>query len=1423
MIRRLITTGYILLGCSFASLSLAQELIVHQQHAVGVQPRAVISADFNADARPDIATANFGDGTVSVLLSDGAGGYLAAASYFSGQTSAATPMSLVSAEFDDTPGPDILVINREETTATLLANNGTGSFSQPNASFDIGSTPVHVITGQFNAGPTNPSADNFPDILVVNRDTTVLGEFPSVRLFLNDGTGIFALQDTYEVDQSPEYAITGDFNHDGLADVIVANNRAQSISFLAGDGAGSFALAVNTALAFRPLKLTSGDFNNDGFLDLVGLHINSDLFSYLPGRGDGTFIMAKGEGTLLGVDSKTLKVGHTPSAIVSHDFDQDGNLDLAIGHLDSHNLLIVKGQGNGNFWLDENFYGVGAGPAEFILADFNNDTIQDIISANLNGNTVSTIVNNGDGTMHTLKLRPINTDFHSIASADFNGDGLRDLASIKPDSNDVQIKLRKFGQTFAPSVPLTLDFTPQFIAISDIDDSGTDDLLANDGIKNYTGVLSSADGSFQTSTTYTLSIGDNTKLAQMQSADFNADGFADLVITEENKEVIAYLQSNGEEILPSTLQELPVGKIDDEETISITNKPSRVIVNDFNNDTTPDLVTLNRESSTVTQLLSTPQEDIIPLADDGTRLLDADGEPEPIIKVPSIPLDERYTPEVIPYPIHAISSIDYNLDLLPDLLISRSDSHQYLMFGGNIDGSFDSAVPYDIDLITTSLTTGDFNGDGIPDIAAIVEDSSIILSLYGNGDGSFRPGILQKLGSFKAQKLLSSDINGDSFTDLIIATSQRNIRFMLNDEDGSFTTHQIRTSNSATTNLIEILDKETGARQVAASSPTTNLASVYTDQGGGIFSPNNRTPVIGTGSYGLAAKDMNSDNILDIISLNYSASNVTIIRGTGQGTYTSGLHYDTGAEPIALAVEDFDNDSFYDVATANALYQTITIVRGIDSSSQESMLDIAQTTTIDLSVGNSGVKATPVHMISTDINQDGLFDLAVLLKEPAALQIYMNNGGMNFTPMSQPIPVGPEPKYIHTDDINLDGGIDFIIIARQISTILNEGKFFPDPFTIRPITGQLTNSLATSAPIAITGIANGSAQINIVNGSYSLDGVTFTTRPSVAHNFDAIHVRTKTAGSANTTTSATLMVGGYSDTFSATTISDGTLPGAFEFTPVFDKPLSRLDSSDDTDTTITSTFVESNEVTITGLTQATSIAISHEVILMGKPEPTTEVEVDALYSINGQEFTKEPGIINNDDTLVVKLAASHEYETKTYATITIGGVSADFSVTTQADTEPNIFYLPEKNDLLPTARVLSPWVTVSGITAPTSISIKNGLYDTDLLSDTYTDEPSTIPNGRKFRILAFAPKTYDTPLDITVTLGGIDSKFTIRTRKNPNVAAAEEQARLSESIKEQSLFGCSLSANRNNAVDPTLPALVIGSLIVLWRRRKTLH
>jgi hypothetical protein len=122
----------------------------------------VAVGDFNRDGIPDLAVANAGNNSVSVLLGNGSGGFGAATSYPVGSA----PVSVAVGDFNHDGIPDLAVANANSNTVSVLLGNGSGGFGAA-TSYPVGSDPFSVAVGDFNR-------DGIPDLAVANQGSNTV-------------------------------------------------------------------------------------------------------------------------------------------------------------------------------------------------------------------------------------------------------------------------------------------------------------------------------------------------------------------------------------------------------------------------------------------------------------------------------------------------------------------------------------------------------------------------------------------------------------------------------------------------------------------------------------------------------------------------------------------------------------------------------------------------------------------------------------------------------------------------------------------------------------------------------------------------------------------------------------------------------------------------------------------------------------------------------------------------------------------------------------------------------------------------------------------------------------------------------------------------------------------------------------------------
>jgi hypothetical protein len=313
-----------------------------QTFAVGNDPRDVAEADFNGDGRPDLVVVNRADNTVSVLLNTTAPGS-AAVSFATPQTFAVgtQPYAVEVGDFNGDGRPDLAVANFGSGTVSVLLNTtapGSAAVSfAAQQTFAAGNAPYDVVVADFNG-------DGRADIAVVN------GLNNTVSVLLDTTTAgataaSFTAPQTFAVDSSPVFVTAADLNGDGRPDLAVANGGSNTVSVLLnttapGSGSVSFASHQTFATGNGPTGITSADLDGDGRADLAVADYYGNTLSVLVNT------TAAGSKTASFAAGQSFAVGSFPYDVVAADFNGDGRPDLAIVNSQSSNPSTVSVLGN---------------------------------------------------------------------------------------------------------------------------------------------------------------------------------------------------------------------------------------------------------------------------------------------------------------------------------------------------------------------------------------------------------------------------------------------------------------------------------------------------------------------------------------------------------------------------------------------------------------------------------------------------------------------------------------------------------------------------------------------------------------------------------------------------------------------------------------------------------------------------------------------------------------------------------------------------------------------------------------------------------------------------------------------------------------------------------------------------------------------
>ena len=343
-----------------------------------------------------------------------------------------------------------------------------------------------------------------------------------------------------------------------------------------------FAARVDYTTGLNAYAVVSADFNGDGNKDLAVANGGGNNVSILLGSATGTF----GSPTNFGV-------GVSPASITSAFINNDANIDLVVGNFISNNVSVLMGSGTGTFSPAVN-YPVGTYPRSVCSADFNGDGNADIAIANQSSNNISILIGSTTGTFAPAVNYAGGSGPQGIISGYFNADANVDLAIVSVTSNNMSVFMGSGTGTFSPAVSYAcVGIQPLGLTSGDFNSDGKTDIAAavsgsGGGVSVF---LGSATGTFSPAFNIPSSSSGGPK--SIISSDFNNDGKTDLALSKTSANLVSVFMGSGTGTFLAAVN------------YTVAPSPWTVTSADFNNDGKMDLATANSGTNNASVLLNT--------------------------------------------------------------------------------------------------------------------------------------------------------------------------------------------------------------------------------------------------------------------------------------------------------------------------------------------------------------------------------------------------------------------------------------------------------------------------------------------------------------------------------------------------------------------------------------------------------------------------------------------------------------------------------------------------------------------------------------------------------------------------------------------------------------------------------------------------
>ncbi|RYE16638.1 MAG: hypothetical protein EOP51_25425, partial [Sphingobacteriales bacterium] len=326
------------------------------KYYVGNTPVSASLGDITGDGKADIVIVNGGSNSIAVLGSNLVNSAPVITSFSPGSGAPGTLVTIVGKNFDQQPQNNIVY---------------------------FGATRAEVVTAYSSAIIVNvPAGATYQPISVFNvyKDLAGYSSRPFVITYTSKAPGVDPKVDI-NVGKNPVAVTLADITGDGKPDLLVSNAGDNNVSIykniVTGKGAlnsTSFAAGAKFSTGVAPASIAVGDFNLDGINDMVVANYNGGTISVLNGSSDPANLF---------FSKVDYPAGKNPSSVAVHDINGDGKPDIIVSNAGGSTVSVFRNTiGDKKSFADKFDIQTGANPASVGIADMNNDGWDDIYIGN---------------------------------------------------------------------------------------------------------------------------------------------------------------------------------------------------------------------------------------------------------------------------------------------------------------------------------------------------------------------------------------------------------------------------------------------------------------------------------------------------------------------------------------------------------------------------------------------------------------------------------------------------------------------------------------------------------------------------------------------------------------------------------------------------------------------------------------------------------------------------------------------------------------------------------------------------------------------------------------------------------------------------------------------------------------------------------